>query len=191
MACCHTMHISHKMQMDGPVPEVVILGCGNVLLGDDGFGPAVVERLQQNGLPEQVQAIDVGTSVREQLLDYLLAPELRPLLLILVDAACREEVEPGAVTECQPADLPSCKVHDFSLHQFPTVNLLIELQRETGIEVVLLLAHAATVPEVVAPGLTPAMEQAVGRATALILHRIRAYVTSFSTSIPVAAERVS
>lgn len=185
------MHISHKMQMDGPVPEVVILGCGNILLGDDGFGPAVVERLLQNGLPEQVQAIDVGTSVREQLLDYLLDSRLRPLLLVLVDAACREGLEPGTVMQCQPADLPQCKVHDFSLHQFPTVNLLLELQRETGIEVVLLLAQVATVPEEVAPGLTPAMERAVDRAATLILHRIRAYVPSFSTGSPVVAERVS
>ncbi|MGE4558852.1 MAG: hydrogenase maturation protease [Desulfobulbus sp.] len=173
------------------MPEVVILGCGNILLGDDGFGPAVVERLQQNGLPEQVQAIDVGTSVREHLLDYLLDPGLRPLLLVLVDAACREGVEPGRVTQCQPADLPRCKVHDFSLHQFPTVNLLLELQRETGVEVMLLLAQAATVPEVVAPGLTPAMERAVDRASALILHRIRAYVPPFPIGTPVAAERVS
>lgn len=178
------MHISHKMEGGLSLPEVVILGCGNLLLGDDGFGPAVIDRLAQAGLPLQVQAIDVGTSIREYLLDYLLAPKLRPACLIVVDAAYNDGQPPGTVLQCQPADLPGCKVHDFSLHQFPTVNLLTELQTETGIEVVLLLAQAATVPEEIAPGLTPAMEQAVVTATELILHRIAQSVTPFSTGTP-------
>jgi coenzyme F420 hydrogenase subunit delta len=27
---------------------IIIFGCGNILFGDDGFGPAVAEELQQN-----------------------------------------------------------------------------------------------------------------------------------------------
>ncbi|MDD2463532.1 MAG: hydrogenase maturation protease [Desulfobulbus sp.] len=181
------MHISHKKKDSVNLPELVILGCGNALLGDDGFGPAVIERLEQTGLPQQVQAIDVGTSVREHLLDYLMAPNLRPSSLIIVDATYLDGQQPGTVSQCRPADLASCKVHDFSLHQFPTVNLLSELQLETGIDVVLLLAQAATVPEEIAPGLTPAMAQAVERATEMILHRISPYVTPFSSGTPVAA----
>ncbi|MGD9948769.1 MAG: hydrogenase maturation protease [Desulfobulbus sp.] len=181
------MHISHKVKSGLLLPEVVILGCGNILLGDDGFGPAVIERLEQARLPEQVRVVDVGTSVREYLLDYLMAPNLRPSVLLVVDATYREGELPGTVFQCQPSDLPGCKVHDFSLHQFPSVNLLSELQMETGIKVELLLAQAATVPEDIAPGLTPAMAQAVATATELILHRISQYVTPFSTGIPVAA----
>lgn len=175
------MHISHNGQIKS-LPQVVFLGCGNILLGDDGFGPAVIERLQRAALPETVEAIDVGTSIREHLLDYLLDPRLRPQRLVVVDAAYREGVEPGMLFHCRPGDLSPCKTHDFSLHQFPTVNLLAELEAETGTQVELLLAQAATLPEAIAPGLSPAMDRAVARACELILHRIGEDVTFFSTS---------
>ena len=180
------MHISHNMRI-GSSPQVVILGCGNVLLGDDGFGPAVIERLHQVGLPKTVEAIDVGTSIREHLLDYLLAPQLRPRLLVVVDAAYREGVDPGTLFHCRPEELPPCKAHDFSLHQFPTVNLLAELRAETGTRVELLLAQAANLPEAIAPGLSPVMDRAVAKACTLILHRIEQDVTFFSTGATGAA----
>jgi coenzyme F420 hydrogenase subunit delta len=186
VAWCHIMHISHNVQIDSPL-HLVILGCGNILFGDDGFGPAVIERLERTGLPKTVQAIDVGTSIREHLLDYLLAPRLRPRRLMVVDATYREGADPGTLFCCQPGDLPPCKVHDFSLHQFPTVNLLAELQTEIGTRVELLLAQAATLPEEIAPGLSPAMDAAVGKACELILQRINQDVTFFSTGIAGAA----
>ena len=180
------MHISHKIGDERGRLETVILGCGNVLLGDDGFGPAVIDRLERAGLPPQVEAIDAGTSVREYLLDALMAPVLRPRMLIVVDATYRKGLEAGTVVECRPSDLSCCKVHDFSLHQFPTVNLLSELEEETGIEVILMLAQAETIPEAIAPGLTSTMEQAVDTAVRLILQRISGYVPQFTPGTPVA-----
>jgi coenzyme F420 hydrogenase subunit delta len=166
------MHISHNTQLRCDPPGVVIFGCGNVLLGDDGFGPAVIEQLRRSDLPESVQAIDAGTSIREYLLDYLMLPALRPALLIVVDAWSGEGDVPGQVRQCAPADLPRRKVHDFSLHQFPTVNLLAELEEETGIEVVLLVARAAMVPDRIEPGLSPVMRGAVDAACARILRLV-------------------
>lgn len=175
------MHISHKMPSDRPCGQTTILGCGNILLGDDGFGPAVIARLTEIGLPEAVQAIDVGTSIREQLLDYLLAPQLRPQMLVVVDAAYQDGIAAGSLRSCHPRELSAGKVHDFSLHQFPTVNLLTELEAEAGIKVALVLAQAATLPETIAPGLSPAMARAVEQACQLILQKIGDNVTSFST----------
>ncbi len=43
---------------------ILIFGCGNVLFGDDGFGPAAIEHLHQHhDLPETIMAEDVGTSI--------------------------------------------------------------------------------------------------------------------------------
>lgn len=175
------MHISHKMQSGRQEARTTILGCGNTLLGDDGFGPAVIARLHEIGLPEAVEAIDVGTSIREQLLDYLLAPQLRPQMLVVVDAAYQEGIPAGSLWSCHPRELCAGKVHDFSLHQFPTVNLLAELEAEAGIRVALVLAQAATLPETIAPGLSPAMLGAVEAASLLILQKLGGNVTSFST----------
>ena len=55
------------------------------------------------------------------------------------------------------------KIHDFSLHQFPTVNLLQELAEHTGISVTILVAQIKFIPEEIAPGLTPAMTEAVAK----------------------------
>ena len=176
------MHISHNASSDSDVPAVVIFGCGNGLLGDDGFGPAVIEQLQRSTLPPSVRAVDVGTSIREQLLDYLLLPTARPQLLVVVDAGLEADGTPGEVRRCRPQDLAQRKIHDFSLHQFPTVNLLAELQAETGIEVVLLLAQVANLPEQVAPGLSPVMRVEVDAACAHNDRLVAPYVP-FSTTV--------
>jgi coenzyme F420 hydrogenase subunit delta len=176
------MHISHKTQSRLEAPAVVIFGCGNILLGDDGFGPAVIEQLRQADLPESVRVIDAGTAIREYLLDYLMLPTLRPAMLIVVDAWSAEGDAPGQVQQCVPADLPVQKTHDFSLHQFPTVNLLVELEEETGIEVVLIIARTASIPDRIEPGLSPVMRTAVDAACARILHIVRPYTALEETT---------
>jgi len=171
------MHISHNTQSENTPPAIVIFGCGNVLLGDDGFGPAVIEALQHFNLPSMVSVIDAGTGIREYLLDYLMLPTLRPQLLIIVDAGDHQAGAPGEVLECEPTAIPAQKIHDFSLHQFPTVNLLKELREETGIEVVLLIAQTAVIPDHIAPGLSPPMLAAVDDACHRILRMVARYFT--------------
>ncbi len=42
--------------------STLILGVGNTLRGDDGFGPQVIEWLNAQDLPEGVRAVDGGTA---------------------------------------------------------------------------------------------------------------------------------
>lgn len=143
----------------------MIFGCGNVIMGDDGFGPAVIEALQARyDLPEDVEAVDAGTCVREHLFDYLLTEEGRPEMIIIVDAVDFEDRSPGEVFEIQPTQIPAKKIHDFSLHQFPTVNLLQELAEHTGIKVLILAGQIEYIPEEIAPGLSSVMVKAVTEA---------------------------
>ncbi len=140
----------------------MIFGCGNVIMGDDGYGPAVVDRLNSHyTLSDDLQAVDVGTCVREYLFDYLLMEEGRPKKIIILDAVDFPDRSPGEVFSILPAQIPAKKIHDFSLHQFPTVNLLQELEQNTGIEVLILAAQIEYIPEEIAPGLSPAMAEAV------------------------------
>lgn len=150
------------MILETEVISTVLFGCGNPLIGDDGFGPAVIAQLLQcHTLPENVTAIDAGTGVREYLLDYLLAPEQRPDRLIVIDAGDYQGCAPGQVMVINPAEISCRKIHDFSLHQFPTVNLLQELAEETNCEILLLTAQINTLPSHIAPGLSKPMLQAV------------------------------
>ena len=58
--------------------SILIFGCGNILWGDDGFGPAVIAHLKEHYLlPDDVLALDVGTSIRDILFDLILSEKSR------------------------------------------------------------------------------------------------------------------
>ena len=154
--------------------STVVFGCGNPIMGDDGFGPEVINRLLDgHPLPQGVAAVDAGTGIREYLLDYLLLEEGRPERIILLDAVDFPGKEPGAVFRIPVAAIPSEKTHDFSLHQFPTVNLLAELQEHTGIRIEILAAQVEHIPEQIEPGLSASMKKAVPVACEMVLLAIR------------------
>ena len=46
-----------------------IVGVGNVLMGDDGVGPAAIEALRRRGLGERADLIDAGLAFSEVLCD--------------------------------------------------------------------------------------------------------------------------
>ena len=154
--------------------STVIFGCGNTLMGDDGFGPAVVDKLNSNSaLPASVEAIDAMTGVREYLFDYLLSEEGRPDHIIILDAVDFEGKDPGDVFCIESSSIPAKKIHDFSLHQFPTVNLLQELETHTSIRVTILAAQAEYIPAEIEPGLTESMKSAVTKACEQILRIVQ------------------
>lgn len=157
------------------VPEyctkpVVVFGCGNILLGDDGFGPAVVEKLHASGaVPECAEVIDAGTSVREFLFDIALS-EQRPGLIVVIDAV-NVGRPPGDVFEISLDNIPVVKVSDYSLHQAPTSNLLRQLRDHCGVDVTVIVCQVEQIPDEVKMGLSPAVQHAVTRATDLIENR--------------------
>jgi coenzyme F420 hydrogenase subunit delta len=150
--------------------STVIFGCGNIIMGDDGFGPAVIEALETGWvLPDNVALVDAGTGIREYLFDYLLAPECRPKRLIILDAVDFPDRRPGEVFPIDISLIPAKKIHDFSLHQFPSINLLQELQEHTGMKVDVLAAQVESIPPEISPGLSSTMVAAVGSACEKIL----------------------
>ena len=141
--------------------RVLILGCGNTLLGDDGFGPAVIEELEKNyRLPPDVYAEDVGTSVREVLFD-IASSEKRPAHVVLVDTINVEGKDHGDVFEVDTNGLPEKKITDYSLHQFPTSNLLQEIQQFCGVRVTFIAAQMSDIAEKLTMNLSEKMKKAV------------------------------
>ncbi len=153
--------------------SILIFGVGNILWGDDGFGPAVAENLQKNyDLPEDALVLDVGTSIRDILFDLLLS-EQKPRKLVIVDAVDYADRRPGEVFEIPVEGIPEQKISDFSLHQFPTVNMLQELQDHTGVEVKILVVQVEEMPDEVRPGLSAAVTAAIPEACRRILEFIQ------------------
>ena len=153
--------------------STVIFGCGNLIMGDDGFGPVVIERLHENyQVPKFATAIDAMTGIREYLFDYLLTEEGRPEEIIILDAVDFTDRAPGDVFLIDSSSIPAKKVHDFSLHQFPTVNLLHELEEHTGIKVTIIAAQIEYIPAEIEPGLSEPMTNAVSKACEMIMHML-------------------
>lgn len=74
-------------------PRTLVIGCGNLLRGDDAAGPVLVRRLWDRGLPDGVHGADGGTGGMDVAFQMRGVPEV-----ILVDA-CTSGSEPGAVFE--------------------------------------------------------------------------------------------
>lgn len=150
--------------------NILVLGCGNVLYGDDGFGPAVAQHLDTHyAIPDDVLVADVGLSVRDILFDVALCERV-PGQIIIVDALdCGRT--PGEVFELALESIPVNKTDDFSLHQVPSSNLLMELRDLRKIDVRVCGGQTARVPQEVEPGLTEVMNHAVARAARLIFDK--------------------
>ncbi|MBM3908905.1 MAG: hydrogenase maturation protease [Gemmatimonadetes bacterium] len=145
----------------------LIVGCGNVLFGDDGFGCALAEYIQRHAEPsESVCVLDAGTGVRSLLFTICLSP-VRPRRVLVLDAVDVGRA-PGEIFELNPADIPAVKLDDFSLHQLPTSNLLRELQELCGVQVRVLGCQPDALPDAVRPGLSAPVQAALPRAAAWI-----------------------
>jgi len=152
--------------------RVVIFGCGNILLGDDGFGPAVIRLLNETDtLPQDVLALDMGTSIRDTLFDLTLSPK-RPERLIIIDAVDFPDRKPGEVFEIPVEKIPEKKIADFSLHQFPTVNLLADLKEHCRLDITIIVAQIQKIPEEVRPGLSQPIQDAVLKACEHIMRSL-------------------
>lgn len=143
--------------------STLVLGCGNNLFGDDGFGCEVVDYLEAHySVPEAVCLLDVGTGVRKLLFTLCLSP-VRPQRLLIIDAIDAGR-SPGDLFEINPSEIPAVKLDDFSMHQVPTSNLLRELQEACGVEVRVLACQTGPLPQEISPGLSPPLRAALANA---------------------------
>ena len=98
--------------------STLVLGLGNPLMGDDGFGLAVLGQLKQDWEVDDVQLVDGGTW----------GMRLLPLIedsgrLLLLDAI-RLGVEPGTVHFLTRDEMPRYLGHKLSPHQIDLKEVL-------------------------------------------------------------------
>lgn len=92
---------------------IMVLGIGNVLMGDEGVGPAIVEALEKEELPEQVTLMDGGTG-GFHLMGYIEGYDP----IIMIDATMDKQPA-GTIRLIEPrfaSDFPkSLSAHDIGL----------------------------------------------------------------------------
>lgn len=150
--------------------RALILGVGNVLFGDDGFGPVAVDHLMaQYAIPDDLYVMDAGIGVRKVLFTLSLSESV-PEEIVIVDAVDWGS-EIGKLREIPAETLPKRKIDDFSLHQVPSSNLLRELQEQRGIRVWVLACDVGETSQLIQPGLSPEIDDAVEQAGHLLASR--------------------
>ena len=153
--------------------DVVVLGCGNILFGDDGFGPCVAEYLQNCvQLPQNISVINAGTSVQGILFDLILSDQ-KPKKIIIIDAVDAKR-KPGEVFSLNADELPQNKVDNYTLHQMPTSNLLRELKEFCKVDVTIIAGQIDHIPEAVKPGLSDVLLGSVAVAAEEVLQSCNA-----------------
>jgi hydrogenase maturation protease len=73
--------------------RTLVIGCGNILRGDDAAGPTLVRRLWERGLPPGVLCADGGTAGMD------VAFQMRGVPTVILVDACRSASAPGTLFE--------------------------------------------------------------------------------------------
>lgn len=147
--------------------RVLVLGVGNPLFGDDGFGPAVVATLRQKyRIPDDICLLDVGTGIRKLMFTLLLS-NTQPEEIVIFDAV-DGVAQTDQVTEISLDSLPDSRGENFSLHQVPTSKLLKDLQERCGLRVRVLVWPVIQLPDKVEMGLSASAKSAVESAAQMV-----------------------
>lgn len=151
--------------------ETLVVGCGNVLFKDDGFGSVVVEELkkyfEENSLPDQTMIIDGGTGAPYHLFTF---PEECWKKVIVIDSI-EFGGNPGEVKILTPDEVPFGRYEN--PHARPGEHLLKELNNRC--EVMIVACQPKEVPKYdIDMGLTTDVKEAVPKAINIILNEIGA-----------------
>ena len=97
--------------------NILILGLGNILLGDEGVGVRVIEQLFSHPLPDEIEVIDGGTAGYE-LINFFEGKEK----VIIVDAVKTDDT-PGSVYKMDLSIVQEDETVQLSLHQIGLKNV--------------------------------------------------------------------
>lgn len=136
--------------------KVVIVGVGNIFRGDDGFGPALVERLKGK---VQATCIDAGT-VPENYIGVISREKADTVLLI--DAA-HLDIRPGEYDILEKKDLVN---YGLTTHDISPRMLIEHLERETQALICMLAVQPAHISYGVA--MSDSVEKALEELSELI-----------------------
>lgn len=95
-----------------PPTTTLVVGCGNLIRGDDAAGPVLVRRLAERGVPAGVRLVDGGTAGMD------VAFAMRGATRVVVVDASRVGVAAGTVHRVPGEALQDLQPPRGGLHQF-------------------------------------------------------------------------
>jgi hydrogenase maturation protease len=166
MAWSETSPAPHELLDDGFAPEpceLLVIGCGSILRGDDAVGPVLIRTLFTRGVPDGVRLVDGGTAGMD------VAFGMRGAARVVIVDASSTGAAPGTVyrvpaeelSELPPID--GLHTHNFRWdHALSFSSWLLGPQKPTDITVFLIEAErfdpGAELTERVAAGMDQVIE---------------------------------
>jgi len=148
--------------------NIVIIGFGNLLMGDDGVGIQVAQKLMETSLPVNVKVIDGGVASFE-ILDEVRTADF----IILIDALAAGG-KPGEIYRLLSEELDSFKVNQgLSLHEFTLIDSL-RLAKTVGSMPPIVIYGIEPADVSFRWGLTPVVKQAAQRLIPMIIASVTA-----------------
>lgn len=154
-----------------PAPRVLVLGIGNLLWADEGFGVRAVEALHQRyATPDHVSIVDGGTQGL-----YLLDQVCSCSRLLVLDAI-DFDLAPGALRVLRDDEVPVWADQVLSLHQASFQELLsLAHLRERFPERVTLIGVQPAVLDDLGGSLSPPVRARIDEAVALAVRELAAW----------------
>ncbi len=147
--------------------KTLVLGLGNILMGDEGVGVHAVRALEKRGLPACVELLDGGTGGFT-----LLEPLESADRIILIDAAA-DGNPPGTVTRTEPRfsrDYPPT----LTAHDVGVKDLLDVFYMQGGGRNITLYAISIDPRQPISMSLSPVGAQAMQSAVLMVLQELKA-----------------
>ena len=101
-----------------PPQKVLILGVGNLLLKDDGFGVHLINSFKDTVFPEHITLLEAGT------VSHQLIPLLREVDHLIVIDVVEAGDTPGSIFRFSPDDMQFRSEQKASLHQISLTDVL-------------------------------------------------------------------
>ena len=155
--------------------KILIAGVGNRLMGDDGFGPRVIDLLSSAPLPENVEARDIGTA------GLTIATDLDEYDLVVFVDSVNLEGKPGQLYKSgimvEEEEGDAAELSRFTLHEVGLEGLL-KFAKAIGVlppRVILIGCK----PKALGPSLklSPEVEDALHRAAEMALASVEEFLS--------------
>jgi hydrogenase maturation protease len=170
-----------------PARDVVVIGCGNLLRGDDAVGPMLIRRLWEQGVPDDgVLLVDGGTAGMD------VAFKMRGARKVVIVDASSTGAAPGTVYQVPADELESLPpldgLHSHSFrwdHALSFGRWLLADDYPADITVFLIEAASVEFGAELTPAVAEAMELVAGR-----VRRVWEAERAAADPVPVQATRV-
>lgn len=148
--------------------EILVLGIGNYLMGDEGVGVHFINRINKAQFPENISFIDGGTG------GFTLIPYIENHPKVIIVDATMDGKEEGTITLLKPRfsnDFPiSLSGHNFGLKDMVEILSMLETMPEIYLYTITILKM-----EPMSMNLSPKVDAAIEKVTEQIIKQIESF----------------